>query len=120
MQGYNLDSVALELKNLEVLMTKRITDSLKTADYLDAAKGLIALDKESYKIEEDARKLRLKGELDLHVYSALSGGYRGLRDRMTRLAQHDGHSREVSTLYRALRFSNEAPNLSDCLCEASK
>ncbi|MBI3859798.1 MAG: hypothetical protein HY296_06155 [Thaumarchaeota archaeon] len=120
MQKYNVDSVNLELSGLEAVLAERLTNSLETDDLLDVAKGLIALDKEVYKVEEDARKLRLTGQLDIQVYTALSGGYRRLSDRLTKLAQQDEHAREISTLYRALRFTNEAVSLSDYLRELAR
>lgn len=120
MQRYTTDSVNLELRNLEAVLADRLTNSLETSDFLDIAKGLIALDKEIYKIEEDARKLRLTGQLDVQVYAELSAGYRRLSDRMFKLAHRDGHDREISSFYRALRFTNEAVSLSDYLREDDK
>ena len=120
MQKYNLDNVGLELSNLEAVLAERVTNSLETGDLLDVAKGLIALDKESYKIDEEARRLRLIGQLDAEIYGALNRGYRRLSEKMNRLVQQDDHLKEVQTLYRALRFTNEAVSLSDYLREADR
>jgi hypothetical protein len=120
MQKHNLDSASLELNNLETVLSARVTNSLEAGDILDVARGLIALDKEAYKTEEEARKLRLTGQPDAEIYTALNRGYRRLHEKVNQLMKKDNHSQEISTLYRALRFTDEAQNLAEYLREVNE
>ena len=120
MQKYNVESANIELNSLESVLARRVAGYLESDDVLNAARGLIAVNKELYKLDEDARRLRLTGELDVEIYHTMKNGYAQIADRIMKIANGFNYSREVSILHRSLRFSNEAPSLSDYLREASE
>jgi len=120
MQRYSVENAIDEVKVLESVLTGRVEKYLESKDIINAAKGLIAINKEIYKVEEDARRLRLTGELDVHTHTALTNGYRQIAERIMKVAYEHHFAHEVSVLYKALRFTNDAPNLSDYLREADE
>ena len=60
MQRCTVDSVIMEIGTLEAIL-RRIEKYIQSDDIINAAKGLIAANKEIHKIDENARKLRLAG-----------------------------------------------------------
>jgi hypothetical protein len=120
MQKYNVESANIELNSLESVLASKVEYYLKKNDTINAAKGLIAVNKELYKIEEDGRKLRLTGQLDVQVYEALTKGYKQIADRIMNIAYKHNYAHEVSVLHKALRFTNDAPTLADYLREANE
>lgn len=120
MQKYNVETANTELNSLESVVARRVEDYLESNDVINAARGLIAVNKEIYKLEEDARRLRLTGELDIEVYQSLRNGYARITERIMTIARGFHYSQEVSSLHRSLRFTNEAPSLTDYLREADE
>ena len=80
---------------------------------------LVVINKEMYRYEEEARRLRLTGELDQDVCTELGSGYNNIRRKILDvIAEHKLNS-EVSRLFRIMRFSNEVagPYLTEYLEE---
>jgi len=120
MQRYSVENVVEELNILERLLVSTIERYLEARDIINAAKGLIAVNKELYKIEEDARRLRLTGQLDLQIYDAFAKGYKRIADRIMKVAYERNYAHEVSVLHKALRFTKDAPTLAEYLREADE
>lgn len=66
-------------KELELNLLEKADKLFKAKNY-DAVAGLLVLiDNEIYETEREARRLRLKGSLDVEVYKTLMDGYHALR-----------------------------------------
>lgn len=117
MQRYSLDSAIEELNVLESVVVGKVRNYLEKCDIINAARGLVAVNKELYKLEEDARKLRLTGQLDRDIYNAMTGGYRLIANRIMKTAYEYKYAHEVSILFKALRFTNEVSTLAEYLRE---
>ncbi|MBI2183958.1 MAG: hypothetical protein HYU39_03255 [Thaumarchaeota archaeon] len=120
MQRYSLDNAIEELNVLESVVAGKVRNYLEKTDIINAARGLIAVNKELYRVEEDARRLRLTGQLDLEIYNALTKGYKLIADRIMKTAYEYKYAHEVSVLFKALRFTNEVSSLSDYLREGDE
>lgn len=120
MQKYNVETASVELNTLESVLARRVEEHLESNDVINATRGLFAINKEIYKPEEDPRRLGLTGELDVEIYRALRNGYARIADRIMAIARGFHYTREVSSLNRSIRFTNEAPSLSDYLREADE
>ena len=68
-------------------------------------------------VEEDARKLRLTGQLDQGIYNALRKGFARIADSIIKTAFEHQYTHEISILSRALKFTNEVSTLSEYLRE---
>jgi len=74
----------------------------------EVAKILTLVSRESYKIDEEARRLKLTGELDLNIYSVLSKGYHEIANRIMELSYEYKLAHEVSALHKSMRFAKDA------------
>lgn len=117
MQRYSLDNAIEELNVLESVLVGKVREYLEKNDIINAARGLIAINKELYRVEEDARRLRLTGQLDQQIYNAFTRGYRQIADRIMETAKEYRYAHEVSVLFKALRFTNEVSTLAEYLRE---
>lgn len=120
MQRYTTENAMDELNFLGSILVQKVGNYLEDNDIINAARGLCAISKELYKIEEDSRRLRLTGELDVQIYTTLTKGYRQITDRIMSLAYEHHYAKEISSLHKSLRFTNEAPSLSDYLGEVDE
>src|SRR6058998_3686289 len=111
MRGCTVDSVIIEIGTLEPILLRRIEKYIQSDDIVNAAKGLIATNQEIYKIDEDARKLRLAGQLDVQVYEALTKDYKQISDKIMKIAYERKLAHEISALHKALRFTNDAKSV---------
>lgn len=68
------------------------------------------INKEIYRYEV-ARKLRLRGELDLEGYRELASGYSRLRRKILGLTSDNNLINDVLKFLRVMRFSNEVAGL---------
>ena len=104
---YSSENAVEELHELERKMVPFIEKYLESNQTMEVAKALVIVNKELYRIEEEARRLRLTGELDPEIYRTLTRGYRGLAYKIMNLAQDYKIAHEVSVLQKALKFSSE-------------
>lgn len=72
--------------------------------------GTCMINKEIYRYEV-ARKLRLRGELDLEGYRELASGYSRLRRKILGLTSDNNLINDVLKFLRVMRFSNEVAGL---------
>jgi hypothetical protein len=119
MQQYYADDAKEELKELEDSVIEKIRKYLEKDDIINAARGLVAVNKELYKVEEDGRKLRLTGQLEQGIYDALRKGFTRIADNIVKTAFEHQYAHEISVLSRALRFTNEVSTLPEYLREDS-
>jgi len=96
---------------LESRLVPAIQRYLENNKTLEVAKALVIVNKELYRTEEEARRLRLTGELDLEIYQALTAGYRHIAEKIMSLAYKHKLAHEVSVLHKALRFSQETAGI---------
>ncbi|WP_161997807.1 hypothetical protein, partial [Escherichia coli] len=80
-------------------------------DCYELAKMLVMVDKEVYRYEEEARKLRLKGELELEVYREIISDFSEIKKKIFSILNENNLGNEVSRLYKLMRFSNELAGL---------
>ena len=57
----------------------------------------------------------LAGQLDVQVYEAPTKDYKQISDNIMKIAYEWKLAHEISALHKALRFTNDAPSLSDYL-----
>lgn len=95
------------MEEIESKLLPAVVKYLENRQLVEVAKAVAIVDKEIYRIEEEARRLRLTGELDLEVCKMMTVGYRTLADKIMALSYHHNVAKEVATLNRVLRFSNE-------------
>jgi len=74
MQTYTKDDVINELYELEANLPEKADKLLKAKNYDCVAGLLILLDNENHEKEREARRLRLKGSLDVEVYKIVMDG----------------------------------------------
>lgn len=117
MAHYTTEEALNELDDIGLGLVKKVQDYLKAGDVVNATKGLVALRREMYKLDEDARKLRLSGQLESEVYRTLSVGYRQIAKMVFEAASDYERNDEVTKLYPVLRFSRDVPSLSEYLHE---
>ncbi|MCP8315788.1 MAG: hypothetical protein H3Z51_02855 [archaeon] len=104
---YGVDYAAEEIGTLELILIPIVERYLEEKKPIEVAKALAILNKELYRYEEEARRLRLTGELDIEIYKTIISGYRGLSSKILQLSYKCKLAHEVSTLQKALRFSSE-------------
>ena len=117
---YSVETAVEELTDLEAVIERRVRRFLEKRDIINAARGLIAVNKELYRIEEDARKLRLAGELDQKIYKIMIRGYVQIADRIINIAGEHNSLHEIMVLHKALRFTTEVSTLADYLREDNR
>lgn len=108
---YNVDYAAEEIGELEATLTPIIEKYLEENKPVEVAKALVIVNKELYRYEEEARRLRLTGGLDTDIYKAIISGYRALSNKILKLSYEYKLAYEVSTLHKALRFSSETAGI---------
>ncbi|NIP61271.1 MAG: hypothetical protein GWN01_10205 [Nitrosopumilaceae archaeon] len=80
---------------------------LERSNSFEVAKIYALVRKELYKIDEDARKLKLTRELDPEMYDVMSSSCRDMGERVMDLAREYSLRNKVFEVYNAIRFSNE-------------
>ena len=108
---YSVWTAGEELYVLEEELFKKAAQLAEKKDCYGLARMLVVIDKEVYKYEEEARRLRLTGELDLDVYRELISSYNGIRQKIFKLINENKLSNDVSRLFKLMRFSNEVAGL---------
>jgi len=108
---YSVWTAGEELYVLEEELFKKAAQLVEKKDCYELARMLVVIDKEVYKYEEEARRLRLTGELDLDVYRELISSYNGIRQKIFKLINENKLGNDVSRLFKLMRFSNEVAGL---------
>jgi hypothetical protein len=108
---YSVWTAGEELYVLEEELFKKAAQLAEKKDCYELARMLVVIDKEVYKYEEEARRLRLTGELDLDVYRELISSYNGIRQKIFKLINENKLGNDVSRLFKLMRFSNEVAGL---------
>ncbi len=104
---YTADNALKELDSAEAIIMQKAEQHLEKSDALEVAKILTLVSRESYRIDEEARRLKLTGQLDLDVYNILSKGYHNIASRVIQLSYEYKLAHEVSTLHKGMKFSRE-------------
>ena len=108
---YSMWTVDEEFYGLEKQLLDKANRLVQERDAYELAKMLVLIDKEVYRYEEEARRLRLKGELNLDVYRELVSSYCNMKQKLFKLVNENKLSNDVSKIYRLMRFSNEVAGL---------
>ncbi|MGB9622446.1 MAG: hypothetical protein ACPL07_01250 [Candidatus Bathyarchaeia archaeon] len=108
---YSMWTVDEEFYGLEKQLLDKASRLVQERDAYELAKMLVLIDKEVYRYEEEARRLRLKGELNLDVYRELVSSFSMARQKLFKLVNENKLSNDVSKIYRLMRFSNEVAGL---------
>ncbi len=107
---YSIDYAAEEIGELDAVLTPIVEKYLEEKP-VEVAKALVIVNKELYRYEEEARRLRLTGELDVDIYKTPVSRYRDLSNKILKLGYKYKIVHEVSTLHKALRFSSETAGI---------
>ena len=99
MGRYTVDDALREMNELRGKLLSRVERLVEKRDADGLARILVALNLEVERIESEARRLRLKGELDVEVYRALISGYTKLADSIWQYATKNGLGDDVRLLY---------------------
>jgi len=108
---YSVWTVGEELYVLEEELFKKASQLVEKRDCYELARMLVVIDKEVYKYEEEARRLRLTGELDLDVYREIISSYNSIRQKIFKLINENKLGNDVLRLFKLMRFSNEVAGL---------
>lgn len=111
MRDYSGFEATEELCGLGSELLEKACRLAQEKDSYELARMLVILDKEVYRFEEVARKLRLTGELDIDVYKELISGYGKIRQRIFGPITEHKLNNEVARLFKIMRFSNEVAGL---------
>jgi len=111
MKNYSPWEASQEMYELEEVLFKKANKLAEKGDSYELARMLVVINKETYRLEEEARKLRLTGELDLEVYRELVEDYANMRRRILEVITKKNLNNEVARLYKVMRFSSEVAGL---------
>lgn len=111
MKNYSPWDASQEMYELEEVLFKKANKLAEKRDSYELARMLVVINKETYRLEEEARKLRLTGELDLEVYRELVEDYANMRRRILEVITKKNLNNEVARLYKVMRFSSEVAGL---------
>lgn len=96
-----------ELYELSEKLFEKAKALVEKRDCYELARMLAVIDKEVYRYEEEARRLRLRGELELDVYREIISDFSEIKKRIFSVLTETRLSVEVSKLYKLVRFSKE-------------
>lgn len=108
MSKYVTENALHELDKTETVLLQKAEEYLEQSNALEVAKILTLVSRESYKVDEEARRLKLAGELDLDIYNVLSRGYHEIANRIIELSYEYKLAHEVSALHKSMRFAKDA------------
>jgi len=101
---YKREDALRELDELELNLLERADKLLKAKNYDGVAGLLVLIDNEIYETEREARRLRLKGSLDVKVYKTLMDGYHELSEKIVQCASNHGAPDQVKSIYAFHRY----------------
>lgn len=104
---YDFKHAEQELSELGERLISRAEVFADNYNVVELAKLLVMVNKEVYRIEEEARRLRLTGQLKLDIYHGMVRGYRAIVDQIFKIAYNNSIADEVRTVCKALKFSND-------------
>lgn len=103
MAKYTVKDALEELNELRNRLQSKVDQLLSKREVEKVAYLLFSLEKEVAEIEKEARRLRLKGELDLGVYRTLVKGYHEFMRFILEESTKHGVERDVKNYYACLR-----------------
>jgi len=104
MPSYSSKEALNEMRELESKLLARTEELLKNKNARGVANILLSIENEMYQTEREARRLRLKGELDQDVYKTLVNGYVELEKQIMACASKFGLERDVKDAYLFYRI----------------
>jgi hypothetical protein len=90
MSRYLSDHAIAELADIGSKILQRVDYDLKRKRVFEAARAYALVKRESEKIEEEAKRLKLEGRLDEEVYRQLACGYESLGKGIMEIAKSAG------------------------------
>ena len=103
MAQYTVKDALQELNELRDNLQSRMSKLLSKRDVEKVAYILFSLENEMAEIEREARRLRLRGELDLKVYRTLIKGYQEFMKMIMEESAKHGVERDVKNYYTFLK-----------------
>ncbi len=107
MSKYTTENSKQELEEVETILMPKVEQYLEKSEPLEVAKILTLVSRESYRIDEEARTLKLTGQLDTDIYNVLSKGYHEIASRIMQVSYEYKLAHEVSVLHKSMKFSKE-------------
>jgi hypothetical protein len=115
MSKYTAENAFSELDNAETILLQKVEKHLEHSEPYEVAKILTLVNRELYRIDEDARTLRLTGELDHDIYTAMSKTYHDIARRIMQLAYDYKLGHEVSVFHKSLRLARRLTRISQSI-----
>ena len=103
MAQYTVNDALEELDELRNNLKLRLDDFLSKREVEKVAYLLFSLENEIAEIEREARRLRLKGELDVKVYRTLINGYQEFIKMILEESTRHGVEKDVRNYYTFLK-----------------
>ncbi len=104
---YGPDEAIKEYDSISTELMQRAEYYLERSNSFEVAKLYALVRKESYKIDEDARKLKLARKLDTKMYDVISNSCQDIGERIMELAREYSLGNRVYEVYEAIRFGSE-------------
>jgi len=108
---YSMWTATEELYGLGERLYEKAKALVERNDCYELARMLAVIDKEVYRYEEEARRLRLTGELELDVYREIISDFSEIKRKIFNVLTERKLGSEVSRIYKLMRFSNELAGL---------
>lgn len=96
---YTGQDASNELRELESRLLDKTVDLLENENIREVADILVSLNRELYETHREARKLRLRGALDVEVYKTLMAGYARIEGRIMECAKVLDREEELRGIY---------------------
>jgi hypothetical protein len=107
MADYSTQDALEELHEVGIKILAKAERDVQKTKVVELAKMYALVRRESERLEEEARKLRLSGDLDREVYSELAHGYESLGRGILEIAKSRWLTADVYVLSKGLRGSVE-------------
>lgn len=108
MVKYLTEDALLEMDRVQTLLLQKTEEHLENSDVREVAKILTLVTRELYRTDEEARRLRLTGELEPGIYNIISRTYHDIASRIMELSCEYKLGDQVSTLHKSMRFARDA------------
>ena len=105
MSGYRIKDALRELEQIGQAVLSRAEDNLKKKKVFEVARIYALVERETEKIEDEARSLMLAGKLNYEVYRQLVDGYSSLSNGIMEMAKAYRVAGDVVVLGKNMRHS---------------
>lgn len=105
MPGFSINDALRELEQVGQAVLSKAEDNLKKKKVFEVARIYALVERESEKIEDEARRLTLAGRLNYEAYCQLVEGYRSLSNWIMEMARAYRVAGDVAVLGKNMKHS---------------